>query len=284
MEKSELVDLIPLYVTGNLSDEQKGAIERELPNSPELREEIAFWKAAHVAANHEAAFSLSGHLTSERIVDYARGAITSPVERAETERHLQGCHLCRRDFESIRTAFVTPMAPRSPVVSRRLLPELWKSLKKVRLIYALPLIALLLVTGILMYRMRNPEPQPISFALQFQVQDRFAVLGKPPTLLLPQDAGTVHLFVPIPRATVEPAAENIRLILSTPDEREIQLKEGLSWTVGSGAFDTAGVFVAASVLRTPGIYSLRAAIKYTPTSAVFEYTNAFIVEREKQLP
>lgn len=99
-----------------------------------------------------------------------------------------------------------------------------------------------------------------------------------------QVAGVVHLSAPIPHATVQPAPQNIRLMLSSPEQTELLLNQGLSWSVGSDAFDTVRVSIPASVLRATGTYSLRAAIKYTQTSEPFEYTYMFAIEHEKPLP
>jgi hypothetical protein len=286
VEKSELVDLIPLYVTEKLSGEQKAAIEREVPNSPELRDEIAFWRASHVAASREAAYSLAGHPTSERIVDFARGAIASPLEKANIEQHLQRCRHCRHDLETIQPAFVRPETAASSSLFEQLIYGVADSVRSAgrqglkavfRPIYALPLLAILAVSVILLYKVGEHEAHPISIALQFQTQTRSSSSAEIQTLQLPRDVSLVHLSVPIPHATVQPALDNISLILSAPDEKEIHLNQGLSWSVGSAAFDTTGVLVGTSVLRTPGTYSLRAAIKYTPTSAPFEYSYRFNV-------
>ena len=296
MEKSDLVDLIPLYVTGKVSDEQKAAIERELPNSKELREEFAFWRAARVVARKEAAYSAAGHLMSEQIVDYARGMISNPLEKLEIQQHLQACKLCSEDLGSIESAFFQPTPVPSPTFSQRLIQELTKTVRSVgellvsvpksgsglamvfRPIHALPLVAVLVVSGIIIYQMASPKGYPFSFALQFQTQERSPNASELQTLILPQKVSVLHLSIPIPHATLQPALGNITLTLSPPDEKQIHLIQGLSWSVGSDAFDTAKVEIPASALHTTGSYSLLAAIKYTPTSQAFEYSYRFNVE------
>lgn len=293
MEKSELVDLIPLYVTGKLSEEQKAALDRELPNSPELRDELAFWQAAHAAAGREAVHSLAGHLTSEQIVDYARGVMSNSVEQSHIEQHLQACKLCLLDFETIRPAFMQPARATSSSFFERLVHGLAEVARSAagqslrgafRPLYVVPLLAILAVPVILLYQSDKQRAYPVSIALQFQTQTRSSSSREVQTIKLPEEVTVVHLSVPIPHATVQPTLENVSLILASPEQERIQLNQEFSWSVGSGAFDTASVSIPASALRATGTYSLRAAIKYTQTSEPFEYNYMFAIEHEKPLP
>jgi hypothetical protein len=292
VEKSELVDLIPLYVTGKLSDDQKATIERELPKSAELRDEIAFWQSARGAVQKEAAYSLAGHLTSERIVDYARGAISSPLEKANIEHHLQGCQRCRLDLETIRPAFVRPERAVSSSFFEQLIYGVADSVRSAgrqglkavfRPIYALPLLAILVVSVILLYEFGEDEAHPISIALQFQTQARSSSAREVQTIKLAEEVTVVHLSVPIPHAAVQPAPDNIRLMLSSPEQKELLLNQGLSWSVGGDAFDTVKVSIPASVLRTAGTYSLRAVIRYTDVSEPFEYSYMLAIAHPREL-
>jgi len=296
--KSELVDLIPLYVTGKVSDKQKAAIERELPNSKELRDEIAFWKAARVTTQREAAYLLAGHLTSERIVDYARGAILIPMEKTEIERHLQACDSCSNELETIRPSYVPPIPVLLPVLFPRLIHGLTTTMRSVgrllipgagvgsgfaailKPIYAFPLIALLVASGVVIYQMTNPRVYPFSFALQFQAEQRAASESAIQRLIIPRKISVLHLSIPIPHATLQPYVRNITLILSTPHEKGIHLNQKLSWSVGN-PFDSAKVEVDASLLQTPGMYFLLANVKYTLTSEPFEYSYRFEVTPEQ---
>jgi hypothetical protein len=153
-----------------------------------------------------------------------------------------------------------------------------------RPIYVVPLLAILAVSVILLYQSDKQKAHPISIALQFQTQTRSSNSRDVQTIKLPEEITVVHLSVPIPHTTVRPAPEDIRLMLSSPEQKELLLNQGLSWSVGSDAFDTARVSIPASALRLTGTYSLRAAIKYTQTSEPFEYTYMFAIEHEKPLP
>lgn len=275
MEKSELLDLIPLYVTGKVSDDQKAAIENELPHSKELREEFAFWRSAQVAAKNAAANLAEGHLRSEQIVDYARGAVLNPKEGLEIELHLQACASCREDYEIVKPSFDNKviLLPRRPVHER-----LRRGLQTMlRPAYAVSALAVMIVCVIVFRdRLFEPSERPVYFALQFQLQDRSANSSEIPTLALDKRVDVIRMSVPIPRATIPPM--HYSLALSTPDAREISLVEGLAWSQGSSNFDTARVAVPRSVLHRAGTYTLLTTITYTPTSQAFEYSYRFNVE------
>ncbi len=290
MDKSELLDLIPPYVTGKVSDEEKAAIERELPNSKELRDEIAFWRSARVATRKAAAYSAGGHLTSEQIVDYVREAISNPKEKLVIERHLQACDFCAEDLEIVKPAYEPSRSFFQRVIAQtkttlKLVGEFFvppqlpggkRGLAMVlRPIYALPMLAVLVVSGVIIYQLTSPQEYAVSFALQFQTQDRSSGSGEVPTLTLDKRATVIHMSVPIPHAIIQPTMGNITLTLFPPDEKPIQLTQGLSWSVGSSTFDTAKVEIPASILHTIGTYSLHATVKYTPTSEPFEYSYRF---------
>jgi len=44
METSQVSRLLPLYVAGSATDEERRAVEEALSGSEELREELEFWK------------------------------------------------------------------------------------------------------------------------------------------------------------------------------------------------------------------------------------------------
>jgi hypothetical protein len=284
----------PLYVTGKLSNQQKAEIERALPNSKELRDEIALWKAARVSVQKEAAYSLAGHPTSEQIVDYARGWIADSLEKSKIEEHLRSCKLCSMDYETIKLAFVKP----APNLLQRMIHAVKKTVSAVgerhvrvpsgrsglaavlRPIYALPLIALLIVSSVLIYKLSNPTLHPISFALQFQTQDRAASAGEMQTVFLSRNVDDVNLSIPIPHAALLPRAEDVAFSLSAPGANVVKLGERFLWSVGN-PFDSAKVVLASSVFQTSGTYILHVTIKYTPTSLPFEYSYWFKIALEE---
>jgi len=275
MEKSELLDLIPLYVTGKVSGNQKAEIEKELPHSRELREEFAFWSSAQVAARNAMANSAEGHVRSEQIVDYARGAIVNSKEGLEIQLHLQACALCREDYESVAPAFAGRVAP----IRQRSVLERFRSVIQIMLrpAYAVSAVAVVILC-VIVFRdeILGPSEHHLSFALQYQLQDRSANSGAIPTLALDKHATVIHLSVPIPHATIQPM--HYSLTLSSPDAKEISLVEGLAWSQGSANFDTAKVAVPRSTLYRAGTYTLLATVTYTPTSQAFEYSYRFNVE------
>jgi anti-sigma factor RsiW len=292
VNKSELFDLIPLYVSGKLSDEQKTAIEHEMSRSKELQEEVAFWRAGQAATRDEANYRGAAHLTSEQIVDFARGSILDPLTKREVERHLQACTLCNDDLATIRPSFIKS----APTALQRLIQQITMFVMSLRELltgergetrpailrpaYALPLVAILVVSSIMIYRLTIPVMAPVSFALQFQTQERSTNGSTLQTLSLPRSTGAVHAAIPIPHASLLPRMVDVVLTLSTPSKKSTQLTESLAWSVGS-TFDTARVDIHGLALREPGVYSLRAAIKYTPDSEPFEFSYQFRVVPEE---
>jgi hypothetical protein len=275
MEESELLDLIPLYVTGKVREDQKTAIERELPLSKELREEFAFWNSAQVAAKNAMATIAEGHLRSQQIVDYARGAILNSKERLEVQLHLQACPLCREDYGIVESSFADKVAsiPRQPAVEwfRKVFQTMWRPA------YGVPALAVVILCVILFRNgLFGPSERHLSFTLQYQLQDRSSSPGTIPTLALDKRDAVVDISVPIPHATIQP--EHYSLALSSPEAKEISLVEGLAWSQGSSTFDTARVSVPRSVLLKAGPYVLLATVTYTPTSQAFEYSYRFNVE------
>ncbi len=272
MEKSELLDLIPLYVTGKVNEAQKAAIEIELLHSKELREEFAFWRAAQVTAKSAAANLAEGHLRSEQIVDYARGAVVNPKEGLEIQLHLQTCLSCREDYEIVEPAFATKANPKA---SRSILERFRNVFQNVlRPAYAVPALAVMIVCMIVFKdRLFVQSEHHLSFSLQFQQQDRSANSGAIPTLALNKRVAVIEMSVPIPHATIQPM--HYSFALSCPDTKEVSLVEGLAWSQGSSNFDTARVAVPRSVLYKAGTYTLLATVTYTPTSQAFEYSYQF---------
>jgi hypothetical protein len=274
METSELLDLIPLYITGRVSDDQKKAIENELPRSKELRAELAFWRSAQVAAKSAMATSAEGHLRSEQIVDYARRAVLNHTEVLEIQRHLQACASCREDYEIVEPAFADKVIP---IPQRPILERFRKILQgMLRPAYTVSaLAAMILCVIVFRVRLFGPGDDQLSFTLQYQLQDRSSNSGEIPALTLDKHAAVIHMSVPVPHAAIQPM--HYSLILSSPDARETSLVEGLAWSQGSSLFDTAKVVVPRSVLHRAGTYTLLATIAYTPTSQAFEYSYRFNV-------
>lgn len=273
MDKFELLEIIPLYVTGKVSNDQKVAIENELPHSQELREELSFWQSAWAAATNVARESAKEHLKSEQIVDYARGVVTDPNQRLNIQQHFQMCDSCREDYEIMRPAYTKVVAPTTPAVIERIHDAIRTRL---RLVYLVPsIVTIILCVIIFREAVFGPNEYPLPFALQFQTQGRSPGLSEAPTLTLPKSANVVQLYVPIPHATLQPTEYS--LVLSTPDESRVPLVQEQSWLIGSGSFDTARVEIPVSALRRGGKYVLHASIRYSQASEPFEYSYQFNV-------
>jgi hypothetical protein len=274
VEQSELSDLLPLYVTGKVSDAQKAAIEDALLHSKELQDELAFWRRARGATKHAALDTAEAHLRSEQIVDYARGVITNPMDGLEIQRHLQACDSCREDYEIMKPALAGKGSREAPVLTSRRFTEL---LAIMRPAYSVPAIAVLLVCAFLFRdRLIGPHEYPMSFVLQYQSQERSVESNSPPTLSLAARVSIVRLSVPIPRAAIQP--ERYSLTLLPPDGRRISLVDRLTWSRGTSDFDTASVSVAVPQLQQEGTYTLLASIEYARASRVFEYSYLFKLE------
>jgi anti-sigma factor ChrR (cupin superfamily) len=85
--------LLPPYLAGSLTPEQRAAVQEALKIHPELRDELKFWNGILQATLLDLAEE-GLHPISEQIVTYAEGTLHSGEERLTVEGHLQTCAPC----------------------------------------------------------------------------------------------------------------------------------------------------------------------------------------------
>jgi hypothetical protein len=102
MNIDELKGLLPDYVAGRLTASERKKVDDALPHSPELQEELEFWKQLKAATLAETEYLAEGHLTPEQIVEYVDGA--ELTTKLAYEKHLQSCNACRNELEVARGA------------------------------------------------------------------------------------------------------------------------------------------------------------------------------------
>jgi hypothetical protein len=277
MEQTELLDLIPLYVTNKVSKEQKAAIENALAASSELRGELGFWRSALATTKHAAVNAAGNHLSSELVVDYARGEVSDRMRQLEIQKHLQACASCREDYEIMKAAFDMRGVAKEPEHMVNRFTRVLRATAKPA--YSIPALAVFIL-GILLLRDRliGPSDFTMSFVLHYQSQERSFESGSLPALSLGSHVSVVRLSVPVPHTTLQPVQYLLTLV--TPGAEHVPLLEGLSWTLGT-PFDTASVSVPVSELQERGAYTLLATLEYPQTSRAFEYTYRFKVVFEE---
>lgn len=102
MDMHSVRDLLPFYVNGTLTPEERRLVDEALAASEELHEDLLFWQRA-ASTLHEA----QGHLTAARIVERAQGR-TPNSDRAAQDRHLEVCPDCRDLLERTAGSLSTP--------------------------------------------------------------------------------------------------------------------------------------------------------------------------------
>ena len=97
----DIRSLLPLYAAHSLDDAERKVVEEALAASPELREELRFWRTARLAAIIHSQLHLN-HLTPEQIVGIVAGTIEDPQERTNIRKHLASCPSCTGEESIIR--------------------------------------------------------------------------------------------------------------------------------------------------------------------------------------
>ncbi|MBI5022082.1 MAG: zf-HC2 domain-containing protein [Ignavibacteriales bacterium] len=94
MKTEEIFELIPFYLAGTLSKEEKEEFEAELRLNEELKKEISFWRKVKSAAilhnKHKE------HASTDEIALYINGELSEDSNQwKRIENHLATCDICR---------------------------------------------------------------------------------------------------------------------------------------------------------------------------------------------
>lgn len=99
----EMADLIPMLVTGKLSEAESKIVHEQIQLSPELQKELELWQGIYLVRKELPRFDSAGHLPPELLDRFAQGKVNQlSAEYGEITRHLQGCPACSEDVESLR--------------------------------------------------------------------------------------------------------------------------------------------------------------------------------------
>jgi len=99
----DIVDLIPMFVAGRLSDAESKIVREQIQQLPELQSELALWQGIHSIRRQLPRFDSSGHPPPELLDLFAQGKINQlSGEYGEITRHLQNCPACSEDVECLR--------------------------------------------------------------------------------------------------------------------------------------------------------------------------------------
>lgn len=202
MNIEELKHLIPLYVAGTLSPEEKDWVEQELKTSEELQQEVSFWLHASVAAQSHFTYLAEGHLPSETITAYAEGRIGSPNERQMVETHIRQCESCREEVELLKQTLVpTGQKQVVPLPEPGFLEQLLGKFFKPALAFSVVVIAAFIFVLVIN---RKPEFVRNTAFLTLEYQT------------IPRDPGKNHL--PVLSLTNEITNVTLTLIIENPSQ------------------------------------------------------------------
>lgn len=270
MNIDEIRKLLPLYVAQQLESAERTEIEQALKDSEELRSELRFWEHAKRATILHSEMRSEGHLAAEQIVEYAEGVVSDPQERMGIESHLQSCVSCRKEYDTIKELQERDRPVAKPAKKHPIL----EFIKKGKLAYAIPALAIL-VLGILFF-WREPRPQQVITQLpkdsvvvpQKKELVKYAALvlqyagtmrdpqGKKNTisvLILDETISAVELTVPVEHSAL---AAGYLVRLSSPKDETATLSDSQRVTRFRGKLDALRLTIERDRFAEPGRYTL----------------------------
>jgi hypothetical protein len=268
MKTSPLSELLPLYVAGSLSDNDRRRVEAGLQTSPLLREELAFWQGVqHPARAHDPA-----HVSAEAMVSYAESTMPAAA-RSSVEAHLENCLSCRHELEIIRKTYdLTGQAPNGhrPGEER----GVWKLsrdfIRTLRRPYAIPATVTVLVAALVLSILvldRREQPPVTTSRTNTPVLHRHALLleyvpqlrathnGNPVKLLLSPEDEIVEISIMVPRS-VDSVRYSLALLL--PSGKEVRIPELFSPSRHGEDLDSIGFSLHRSRFSSDGRYGVLA--------------------------
>lgn len=202
MNIEDLKHLIPPYVAGTLSQDEKKLVDHELKTSDELRQELSFWLHARVATESHFEYLQEGHVASETITAYAEGTIKSESERETVEQHLNQCTSCSDEVALVRKT-ILPVASEVQRPNQKEVTSLFERLfgQLFKPVIAVPVgIIAVIFFVIIINRQLEQIGRSVSVTLEYQSVPRGNNGNRLPELNLSQDVTMVEatLIVPEP--------------------------------------------------------------------------------------
>lgn len=254
--------LLPFYAAGTLESDEAAEVEAALKDSEDLRNELRFWERTRNAVLAQNAHAAAGHLSAQHIVDFAEG-IVERKEWAIVEHHLQSCEQCADEYRLVRTSLVAPAPVQVSFVGR-----LFGAVKSLRLAYAIPVLALMVV-AVMYFEVEKEELQPViprieeplaetplpphenaSLWLTYKPGLRSGVKQEVPTLSVEERHAGIDVFVSIPRNT----ASGIRYLVKV-GSRTIQpvwLRDTLQKYASGSSQDSLAFTLPRALAPPPG--------------------------------
>jgi hypothetical protein len=101
----DIADLIPLLVSGRLSEVEEKIVREQISQSAELQREYELWLGIYAVRGDLPRYDASAHPLPEAMDRLAQGKINQlSAEYTELSAHLQRCQACGQDVELLRQA------------------------------------------------------------------------------------------------------------------------------------------------------------------------------------
>jgi hypothetical protein len=228
--------LLPLYLAGSLTPEQRAAVQEALKIHPELRDELKFWNGILQATLLDLAEE-GLHPISEQIVTYAEGTLHSGEERLTVEGHLQTCAPCCEELlllkepdqqePAIRAARTDP---KGLFFSRTIRVQLaWGSALAAIAVFAwfylssrddqrhhgmVPPVGIGETTTVALPRVDQVKRMRLILPLRSSLRHRETTRGSLPVRLLDDSVDMVDIMIPVEHSAVA-VGYTVRLFAST---------------------------------------------------------------------
>lgn len=278
MTLDDLKELLPLYVAGLLSAEQKAIVEEGLKQHPELREERRFWEGIRRATLLDAPSAAQDHLTAEQIVQYAEGGMPPGEERLFVERHLQTCATCREELSLLRQVPEGDVRPVHAASEKKRRLFFAGNLGRIRPAFVVAVLAIVAVIAIYLRYGEQPPQQAatpatpketarvvppraeqvrrIAYTLPFSgtLRQPFATRSGTPVLTLHDSVTWVDLSVLVEHSAI---AAGYVVDLTIPGGAHMQFADTINPVGRSGSLDTLLVSAGRERFTQSGKYVLR---------------------------
>jgi anti-sigma factor RsiW len=265
MTNEELRQLLPFYVAGTLGPEERERVDEALKSSEELREDLQFWLHAQHAILSQTAHTAAGHLGAQSMVDCVEGILPEP-QRSLVRAHLQTCRECSEEYQLVEESLAGKTAPSTSGSSR-----LFDIIKSVRLVYAVPTFAAMIVAVILYFNSSErsahqpsvPDSSHSAVAaiarsidesaplwLTYQSDMRSTSRKSIPTLSLGERVKRVNVFIAIPHSQLSDIRYHVEVGLE--EERPNILLDSLRRFAAGTAYDTLHIALPRNIIPQPG--------------------------------
>ncbi len=273
MTRREIQEILPLFVAGTLSSDQKAEVELAVTNDPDLQEELQFWKGVHVATRADQAWVDKGHPSSEQVVDYVHGMIPPGEERLLLESHFQSCPTCRNEVSLLREMLERSSLAEPAAKQRFSFSSILNVLA--RPIVVFPVLVLAFAAG-LYFSVLNPDNPPTNelngaaslgtsppnepkraallLPLEMKMRDPKSSRTNMKTLRLTDDIGMVDISVALQFSAI-PAVYNVSIHL--PSGKEIVIADSARPVRRDGAVNLLHIAVMEHNFPDEGRYRIR---------------------------